>query len=597
MANHFARSPQRLGRPVGGRAGFLPTAERFAAALFFPSPFALGRAAASVPTRTGCVRTGPGALRAGAWRRGRLLVGLLSVLACWSVAARSGLVAAELPEHFRLPAPPGPYVGPEPPEAARDTFRSGRPLVVTTYFYWYDVTTGAHVVDPDGTDALTHHPPTLKGFTYRNPDWHRQQLEDMLRAGIDVLLPVYWGTPLEHGSWSNRGLPPLVEACERLRRQGRRPPRIGLFYDTSTLRHNRNHYHVDLRTPAGRLWFYGTVRDFFSLLPPEHRARIDGRPLVFLYASAFARGVDERLFPELRRLFRRDFGTDLFLVKMRGWPGQADAEYNWGGALRPQFFDVAALGPGYDHSAVPGRRPLVRDREDGRFYSRAWQRLLAMPVDVRPWLVHVETWNEFHEGTEICRSREYGSQYIELTRRFTDLFRSGQRVRPDDAVELPDRLWVTPEQAHGVRLQPQPEGDGAVETVQRLGRTAWQTRPTARSPKNRYLYFDVDDRYWVDSSQPLFVTVDFFDSGPAEFWCEYDSADPTQRGLRQQFRFVRRQRLTQTGRWRTARFVLSRPLFFNRANGADLRLGCQDADLTVARVVIEKRRPTVEEKR
>jgi len=46
----------------------------------------------------------------------------------------------------------------------------------------------------------------------------------------------------------------------------------------------------------------------------------------------------------------------------------------------------------------------------------------------RPWLVHLETRNEFHEGTEICETREYGRQYIELTRRFADLFHAGKQL-------------------------------------------------------------------------------------------------------------------------------------------------------------------------
>jgi len=342
----------------------------------------------------------------------------------------ANVASADLPADFRLPEPPGAFVKKTSPELAqRVSFRSGEPVIATTYFYWYDITTKAHVIDPDGTDALTDHPPTLEGFTYKNVDWHVQQLRDMIDAGIDVVLPVYWGTPIEHDSWSNAGLPKLVAARQKLLDEGRKPPAIGLFYDTSTLRHNSRHYHVDLRTAAGRLWFYGTIRDFFSLIPPAHRAMIDGKPLVFLYSASFAQGVDEQLFPAARTLFQREFGTDLFLVKMPGWPGKAEAEYRWGGALRPQFLDVAAFGPGYDHSAVPGRKPLVRDREQGRYYSRAWETLLSRPPQTRPWLVHLETWNEFHEGTDICTSREYGRQYIELTRRYADLFHARRQFR------------------------------------------------------------------------------------------------------------------------------------------------------------------------
>ena len=34
------------------------------------------------------------------------------------------------------------------------------------------------------------------------------------------------------------------------------------------------------------------------------------------------------------------------------------------------FLSVASLGPGYDHSSVPDRDPLVIDREGGDFYSQ-----------------------------------------------------------------------------------------------------------------------------------------------------------------------------------------------------------------------------------
>ena len=57
--------------------------------------------------------------------------------------------------------------------------------MLTSYFYWYDAKTKEHIIDHDGSDALTDHPPTLDGVSYRNPAWHRRQLEDMVHAGID----------------------------------------------------------------------------------------------------------------------------------------------------------------------------------------------------------------------------------------------------------------------------------------------------------------------------------------------------------------------------------------------------------------------------
>ena len=35
----------------------------------------------------------------------------------------------------------------------------------------------------------------------------------------------------------------------------------------------------------------------------------------------------------------------------------------------------------------------------------------------------VETWNELHEGTDVCDSKEFGRQYMELTAKYAKLFR------------------------------------------------------------------------------------------------------------------------------------------------------------------------------
>jgi len=485
----------------------------------------------------------------------------------------------------RLPEAPGEHVTGTDEHSG---FSTGQPLVLTTYFYWYDAGTKEHILDADGTDALTDHPPTLEGLSYRNPVWHRQQLEDMRAAGIDVALPVYWGTPGTPDSWSNQGLPPLARACDQLAKRGREGPKIGMFYDTSTLQYNPQHMHVDLRTAAGRKWFYGTIRDFFSLIPPRHRAVVEGRPLVFLYASAFAAGVDERLFPEVRNHFRRDFGTDLYLVKMDGWPGEADSVYRWGGAITPQYLEVAGIGPGYDHSAVPGRQPLVRDRQGGLFYRRAWERLLAEDPRRRPWMVHLETWNEFHEGTDICESREYGRQYIEMTRQYADLFHARQEIVPQHVPKVPRRIVGSPGKEQAIRCAPPPGGDGPAREIDVAGRRAWTTMPNEHSPHRRYLYFDVADEFLGLGDKSVRVTISYLDQGPKQFVFEYDSADPHRSGVDQRFRPGHVQPLPGGGAWREVSFVIPHARFVGRANGADFRLACVDEELVVHSFELER---------
>jgi len=503
----------------------------------------------------------------------------------------ASLFGADLPSDFSLPEPPGPYVTKTAkPQDATSGYRSGTPTVATSYFYWYDAGSKAHLVDHDGTDALTDHPPTLGGFSYKHVDWHFQQLEDMIAAKIDVVLPVYWGTPLGDCPFSDAGLPKLVAAREKLVAGGERAPAIGMFYDTSTLRHNRGRYHVDLTTAAGRLWFYGSIRNFFSFIPPRQRARIDGKPLVFLYTSAFAKKVDERLFPAVREMFRRDFGTDLYLVKMRGWPGRADSEYQWGAALAPKLLQTAGIGPGYDHSAVPGRTPLVRKRDGGRFYEFAWHRLLAMDPKTRPWLVHLETWNEFHEGTEICESVEYGRQYIELTRRFAEKFHARERVDLSKVSQARKALFASPEKSQGLWVAPKPDGDGPIVEIDLAGKKAWRTAKNRHSPEARYVYFEVEDYFLYDGDEPVEVTVGYFDAGPKGFQIQYDSRDPALTGIAQEFRGGHHQPIKNTKTWCEVTFVIPHARFAGRSNGADFRLACSHEDLVVSHVALRRAR-------
>jgi len=105
------------------------------------------------------------------------------------------------------------------------------------FFYWYDAASGAHFKNPDGSDAMTHHPPgdVIKYYTYADPAWGRRELLDMMAANVDVILPVYWGDR-HNVVWSKPGLRNLVAAALQLAAEGAQPPRFGLFLDTASLR-------------------------------------------------------------------------------------------------------------------------------------------------------------------------------------------------------------------------------------------------------------------------------------------------------------------------------------------------------------------------
>ncbi|MFH1718293.1 MAG: DUF5010 domain-containing protein [Planctomycetota bacterium] len=505
---------------------------------------------------------------------------LLLCLCCGVVAA-----AGDWPKK-----PPGEFF----PLDAKDhrnipSFEAGRPIVGATYFYWYDIDTGSHIVDHDGTDALTTHPSDVNGISYKRISWHETQLEDMMAAGIDFLLPVFWGVPGKYDGWSFAGLPPLVEAHSALQGAGAAPPAIGMFYDTSILRHNAfgeggTNYHVDLATDFGKDWFYTPIRDFFSLIPPAKWARVDGRPIVFLYASAFAKGQDPEQFEYVKRRFKADFGVEPYIVKASGWQGQTDATYSWGGAVNgPLIYrQVVALGPGYDHSAVPGRQPLVVDRRCGQTYIDRWVKMLQLDPARRPWMVHVETWNEWHEGTDVADSREYGRSYIVLTRLFSDMWRAKTVLKLGSSYLDGDAVTWEPGKPKGLEISAS-GGDGVWRTEAFSGVRAVVADVNPHSDKSRYLYFDMDDAFAFELfDQTVVVSVTYRDAGCSSFNIEYDNVNPAKSVFEGAFRGIGEVSIGGTGGWKTVEFGLPQCRFMNRCNGGDFRIVILGGDLELA---------------
>lgn len=492
-----------------------------------------------------------------------------------------------------IPAAFGPYLNPSPADfAGSKSFKSGQRIVGAYYFYWYDAASGTHVINRGyGTDALTDHPPTLDGFSWKSVAWHKKQLMDMETAGIDVALMVFWGAPSEHqpGSefyWSYDGLKPLVQARDELRREGRHPPRIGLFYDTSTLANNTWGEHIDLTTDYGRRWFYATVRDFFSCVPARDWAMIDDKPIVLLYSADFAANYDQSFIDYTKTAFGADFsGRAPYIAPQNSWRVKADGDCAWGGALGLKRAGICDLGPGYDHSAVPGRKPLVVKRDGGKFYEANWLKFLRHPTD----FVMLETWSEFHEGTEICESKEYGRQYIDLTRKYTRLFKQGWRPPPATG-----RFNNAPRADIALGPRNHEEGLRLIEFEDGLTRPVTVQDSTAielASPESRYIYFAADDSFkWADTMHAK-LQVEYFDAGRGNLSAEFDGSDrnapfdgaytPVRKAVP----------MTNARQWKTAEFDLRGARFLNSENGqADFRLDILGPDICIRRVALIRTR-------
>jgi hypothetical protein len=337
-------------------------------------------------------------------------------------------------------AQPGPYVAPHWIDfSLTSPSPTSRDFVATTYyFYWHDLT------DPDRAGRFLgrfHIPPDPAHYAFLLPETHQREFSDMVAAGLDFVLPVYWGEPGHPGRttgptapryWSTEGIPAMVEALDRNQALGLPPLQIGMFYDTTILAN------ADLTTAAGREYFYTNVRDFYSRIPPHYWAAIDRKPIVWLYDTVWVSRFDQSSIDYLSERFANDFGgLRLYVVRESQWqsskgleppkPVTSDALYAWGAApfgfnTSPEL-TVAEVGPGFKNTQYcrggPERNCFDVDREGGLRYERQLQQALASGRHI----LAVETWNEFSEGTEVQETVETGRQYIELTRRYVDAFK------------------------------------------------------------------------------------------------------------------------------------------------------------------------------
>ena len=82
-------------------------------------------------------------------------------------------------------------------------------------------------------------------------------------------------------------------------------------------------------------------------------------------------------------------------------------------ARKHSRISCVTLIPGYDDTKI--RKPgLKAERQDGEVYRVLWQEAIKAKPD---WVL-ITSWNEWHEGSEIEPSLEYGDKYLLLTKEF-----------------------------------------------------------------------------------------------------------------------------------------------------------------------------------
>ena len=124
-----------------------------------------------------------------------------------------------------------------------------------------------------------------------------------------------------------------------------------------------------------------------------------------LYTLGFVRQMEEKSPTVCARVQRDTFRVPILLGRRTG------------------RVSVVTLSPGYDDRKVPlgGERksPLLVEREEGRLYTALWDQAVKDDPD---WVL-INSFNQWHAGTEIEPSAELGEQYLTLTRENASRFK------------------------------------------------------------------------------------------------------------------------------------------------------------------------------
>ncbi|MHB1456171.1 MAG: DUF5010 domain-containing protein [Armatimonadota bacterium] len=351
-----------------------------------------------------------------------------------------------------------------PPSLPRDIYVIENPIL-THYFYWYQgdkrkTAPYSHITNPDGTDALNSHPLEGTGFWFSNDSvqWHKDQLTAIRNAGIDVIIPVYWGSTADKKVFASKGLSCMVQALKELKAEKKSYPLVGLFFDTSAMmvQYGSN---PDLRIDEVKDTFYGMIKDFFLSVPDEFTASIQlpvekggyAANIITLYTCNFFSGIDNSFIEYCNTRFMTDFGRKLIWTggsDFRSRGVTLDGYSSYGAGLGLQYdangwIDMAGVGAGFDNSAVSGS-PVFRARMNGDVYKKDWELLVSSNPN---WMI-VDGWNELHEGSDIAPSREYGDNYISSTRlntlRFNGMRQYDAKYLKNDAPQtiLPNSICL-----------------------------------------------------------------------------------------------------------------------------------------------------------
>jgi len=290
-------------------------------------------------------------------------------------------------------------------------------------------------IQPGRRDIASKNYPMLDAYDSLDPDVIDLHIQQSVNAGIDAWIVSWWGDNTE-----------IRTICDRIAAL-QSPLKIAAYYEK--IPGCSEQFCFEL---PGRERIAAASTDITSLLEALAHdpawLTVEGEPVLFVYIRAMTQGLFlwDRIIQEIEAAYPVFISGDASLTQL--WPLVTPGfdqmhiynptwqmRYMGERTLRYGAFCEAARSrghscaltviPGYDDSALPSRDPIVIDRENGALYQRLW----ATAVDADPDWILITSFNEWHEGSEIEPSLEFGDAYLSATTALAESFQSTKLLK------------------------------------------------------------------------------------------------------------------------------------------------------------------------
>jgi len=289
-------------------------------------------------------------------------------------------------------------------------------LVLAFYYPWYGSPDGEHKYwshwNPDRERMTATDKPVLGYYDSYSTDVIRSHIEWAKEARIDGFIVSWWGI----GSGEDIAMDYILKCAQDENFL------IAIYYEPEN---NKEGILKDLR------YIYNKYCNNSSFL------KIDGRPVIFFYE----RSLKSLSSDEWLSVFEELSNENIKLISIAdNLSGEFISAFDGIHTYNPSFWDLEGLELKYNmartitmtwgklfcatvisgYNDTYARKPgLSFPRDDGRLYEKIWD----IAINSRPNMILITSFNEWHEGTEIEPSEEYGYRFIKLTKEFSDKFK------------------------------------------------------------------------------------------------------------------------------------------------------------------------------